>query len=310
MRGDVTTGGLDTTYYFQYAPDSEQFCTSEGASGTPSSSAMQILPAGFGRANVGVEVYGLASGSSYCYRLFTTNSDGTAYGGVDTFTYVLPPPGVPSTGLTTTGASTATMVGRVSPNGQATAVEVVYDVAGSEFCTNQSSTDPAFHTPPVGIAADVVASQVVSLILSGLTPGTQYCAGLLATNPSGATLVRVNPFTAGVPVVEPLGVVAVGRTAATVSGTVDPVAQPTTYAVAYDLASSPWCRSNGSLGKPSFLAGGGALRFTDVRSHNVTAEVTGLAPRISYCLVLMARNGSGAAFAGTPTPLLAKCFFT
>jgi hypothetical protein len=302
MRGDVTTGGLDTTYYFQYALSGDQFCTSQGASGTPSSSAVQILPAAFSRANVGAAVYGLANGSGYCYRFVTTNSDGTAYGGIDTFTYSLPRPAIAAPALTTTGASTATMVGLVSPNGQATSVEVAYDVAGSEFCANRGSTDAAFHTPLVTIGA-IVASQDVSLTLSGLTPGTQYCAGLLATNPSGTATAFGPAFTAGVPLLWPGSTTtAIGDTAASVTGTVDPVGQTTTYDVAYDAINSTWCRSGGASGAPSLATQQLPLPFTDTTYHAVTVKVSGLAPTTSYCLALVIHNASGEA-AGAPALL-------
>jgi hypothetical protein len=249
-------------------------------------------------------VYGLANGSSYCYRFVATNGDGTAYGGIETFMYSLPRPGIVGPGIvTTTGASTATMVGQVSPNGQATSVEVAYDVAGSEFCTNQSSKDAAFHTQPVTIDGDA-NSQSVSLTLANLTPGTQYCAGLLATNPSGATLARaVNPFTAGVPLLQPGSTMAIGNTGASVTGTVDPVGQATTYGVAYDSINSTWCRSDGASGAPSLATQQLPLPFTDTTYHAVTAKVSGLAPTTGYCLALVAHNASGTTTTAAPARL-------
>jgi hypothetical protein len=83
-----------------------------------------------------------------------------------------------------------------------------------------------------------------------------------------------------------------------VTASIDPVAQATSYRIVYDRASSPWCRSGGSSGTPSFTTARVRLPFTDLRTHAVTATVTGLSARTSYCIALAARNGSGTTNVG------------
>jgi hypothetical protein len=304
LSGTVTTGDLDTTYFFQYALTSDAFCTSQGQAGTPSSSASQIVAGGFVRAGVSIDVPGLTDGASYCYRFVATNADGTGTGSLYTFTYTPPAPSITSAGLLTTGATTALVQARVWPNGDATTVEVAYDVEGSPYCSTPRSGQAAFETSPIAVAAGLNTERV-TVTLTGLDPGRGYCARLVATNASGTTIGAPFPdtFTAGVPLAQPTDVVAIGRTAALLTASVDPVGQATRYLVAYDVSGSTWCQSGGALGTPAHATSGLPLSFTDTGYHAVKAEVSGLAPRRSYCAAVEARNGSGATFAGAPSPL-------
>jgi hypothetical protein len=97
-------------------------------------------------------------------------------------------------------------------------------------------------------------------------------------------------FTAGAPLVTTDSATANGGNAATVSGTVNPEGQATTYAASYDTANSAFCQGFGTAANTTPAQSLGA---TDTTAHSVTVNLTGLAVNTSYCVVLFATNASG-----------------
>jgi hypothetical protein len=300
LSGTGMTGFIDTSVYFQYALASDPFCVSGGRTGTPSSSAGQVVPGGSTPFGVSATVAGLTRGDTYCFRLVAANGIGTSLGAMSTFPFYVPPEA--SGYLTTTGARTATVSGSVFPALQPTSVEVDYDLASSAFCKSGAPNEASLRTAAVTVPASGALVGVV-LALTGLTPGDQYCAAIVARNATGTASSMLPMFAAGVPSAQPLGLRVLGDTAAHVAGWIDPVGQTTTYDVAYDTLRSPWCHHNGATGAPSFSTTPVTLPFTDARSHEVIVPVTGLSPRASYCLALVARNSSGTTVAGPPFQL-------
>jgi hypothetical protein len=293
-----TTGSLDTSLYFQYALTSDRFCSSEGATGTPSSTPAQIIPGASTPFDVSATVADLSRGSTYCFRFVATNAVGTSYSAIGVFPFFIAPQ--PSgMSVTTTGARAATVTGSVLPELLATSVEVDYDLVASPFCTHRRPDLASGRTTPATLPADLMLHNV-SLSLSGLRPGRRYCAAIVARNEGGQSSTSLSTFTAGSPVVGPVSVAAIAGTAATIMGSIDPVAQPTRYHVAYDTGRSRWCRDHGSGGAAAFSTRPRTLRFKDLGQHNVIMRIHGLRPLRSYCLALVARNRSGTTVAAAP----------
>ena len=302
LQGAGTTGGLDTRMYFEYALGSDPFCSSGGTTGTPATTSWQQVAARFTPFRDSEQITtGLSVGSTYCFRFVAANSAGTSYGSIYTFAFVFSPE-VSNGPVTPTGATTASFDPAVWPGGLPTTYQVNYDAAGSPYCTSHGQASAAFTAASATIPADA-AWHDVSVGLSGLTPGRQYCAGITAHNSSGQALGWGGTFTAGVPLVRQTTLSAIGQTSATVEGSVDPVGQTTSFYAVFDTAGSTWCRSAGSTGTPSFSGASQTLPFTDAAYHDVSAPVAGLAPDTDYCIGLATQNGSGATLAGSPAPL-------
>jgi hypothetical protein len=87
---------------------------------------------------------------------------------------------------------------------------------------------------------------------------------------------------------------------ASVEAKVNPGGQTTTLFLQYDLASSQWCTSGGSLGTAAYQAGRGTIAATDFSFHLYTVHLVNLTPATSYCAVMVAQNNSGTAHTATP----------
>ncbi len=318
VTGQVNPSGQTTEYHVAYDLASSEWCTSSGLAGSPAQSTSPVT-LGFTDATshqVLVELIALTGGSEYCVELIAVNGSGTSEGYPQSFTV-----GAPSAfafGLQSTGATTATVTGQVNPSGQTTEYHVAYDLASSEWCTSSGlAGSPAQSTSPVTLGFTDATSHQVSVELTGLGAGNEYCAELIAVNGSGTGYGSAEFFFAGLPAASTSNAFATGVTTATVTGQVNPSGQTTEYHVAYDLASSEWCTSSGLAGSPAQSTSSVTLGFTDATSHQVSVELTGLSAGNEYCVELVTVNGSGAAhgsqitfFAGFPAASTSNAFAT
>ncbi len=201
--------------------------------------------------------------------------------------------------MTVTGAATATVDGSVNPGGETTTYDVGYDVASSDWCTTGgASGPPANATTAQTLGFTDNDFHDVSVDLTGLTPGTQYCAAVVASNSSGSATGEQFQFGAGLPLASTFDANATGASTATVEGSVNPSGQTTTYKVEYDVADSDWCQTGGESGSPANSTTAQTLGFTDSAPHDVTVALSGLSPGTDYCADLIASNSSGDADGG------------
>jgi hypothetical protein len=140
--------------------------------------------------------------------------------------------------------------------------------------------------------------------LEGLTPSSEYCAKLVASNASGTVYGGQRRFTtpaqtqkAPPPSVATDRASATGPTTAIVEGNADPEGQPTTVHADYALASDLWCTSNGTSGTPVETAsqplGSGNAMFSEI-----VIKLERLASSSEYCAELVASNASGTVYGG------------
>jgi len=164
-NGTVNPNGTDTTYYFQYGTS-----TSYGKN-TSSASA----GAGTTGTPVSATLSGLASSTTYHYRLVAVSSAGTTDGSDETFSTTTPPAvttGIPST----IARSWAGISGTVNPKGQATTYYFRYGTT-TAYGLQSSPANAGSGTGPVGVHADIY----------GLTPNTTYHYQLVAQNTGGTS---------------------------------------------------------------------------------------------------------------------------
>jgi hypothetical protein len=173
---------------------------------------------------------------------------------------------------------------------------VQYDLANSTWCMSSGfSGSPAHTTPPQPLGFTDTTSHEVSVGLTSLSAGSQYCAQVIASNGSGQGNGGVVTWNQGLPGASTTDAFSTGTVTATVDGAVNPAGQSTDYKVLYDVASSDWCSSSGASGSPAFATTPQILGFTDNSSHDVSVPVTGLTEGTSYCAELQATNGGGSA---------------
>lgn len=263
LNGRVDPNGAETEYYFEYGP------TSSYGSRTATASA------GSGNDAVAVSalVSDLQSGTRYHFRIVATSSLGTARGGDRTFT-TDPPPSVETRGVTDVGPTTATLTGRVNPQGRNTSVYFEYGTTSGYG----SKTATAF----VGASRSWLN---VTAPFSGLTPGTTYHYRLVATSDAGTSRGADRAFATSTRATALTGSAsAVSATSAAVSGTVNPNGRSTTWWFEYGTSTRYGTRTS------ERSAGSGTA---DVAA---AATLTGLAPGTTYHYRLAARSSSGTSY--------------
>jgi hypothetical protein len=184
VSGTVNPNGSATRYAFQYGTTTgfghETTLTSAGSGTTPST--------------VSASITGLASGTTYHYRILALNGSGTATGGDLTFkTAGTPPPPPPTKPTSTTGTASASVNGAtvnatVNPNGFLTHYYF-------EFGTSSAY---GLQTSPASAGSGTAAISVTRT-LAGLQSDQTYHYRIVAVSSSGTTLGADATFTTGSP---------------------------------------------------------------------------------------------------------------
>jgi hypothetical protein len=262
LSATLTTGGLNTSAYFQYGPT-----TNYG-----SYSATNNLAATNITLSVTNPVSGLSPLTLYHFQLVAANSLGTNASADLAFTTLPLPPAVtnlPASGVNTTNT---TLNGSVNPNG---AVAFAYFQYG--ITTNYGS-----YSVTNTLAATNIAVSVSNLI-SGLAPGTTYHYLLVAGNSGGIGLGTDLAVTtsAGPPTATTLGASPITSTNATLNGSLFTGGLDTSAYFQYGLTTN-----YGGYAATNMLAA------TNV-TLSVSNSVSGLTPGTTYHFQLVAGNSAG-----------------
>jgi hypothetical protein len=186
VDGLVNPEGESTTYAVQWDLNSSTWCQNFGTVGSPANttSATPFPDTGTNFEDVQVDLTGLTGGTDYCAQLIANNGSGPSEGG--TFEWIQGLPETLTTGQTPTGATTSTIQGQINPVGQSTTYKVQWDLNSSTWCQSfATSGSPAHTTAGTVLGFSDNALHDVSVGITGLTSGTDYCAQLIATNGSG-----------------------------------------------------------------------------------------------------------------------------
>lgn len=292
----INPGGEVTTYAVEYGPADSTWCTSNGTSDAPANKVdgTSGIPGDSADHDVSIDLTGLTAQTAYCAEFVATNGSGSGDEGPLSWTQG------EASALTFDTYSTTeketTVDGAVDAAAQSGATyEVQWDKADSPWCTsNGTSGTPANTTaPPADFNFSDGAYHDVSADIGGLTLGTDYCAQLFATNGYGGSGGGLLEWTQGTPSVITNSADATSTTTATVTGDVDPIGQPTTYWVEYDLANSDWCTSGGGSGSPTYTTAPAGLGATDDSSYGVSVALSGLGGNLDYCAEVVAKNSYG-----------------
>ena len=261
VSGTVNPGGQATTWYVEYG------------TGTSYGSQTASASAGSGSANVAVSrsLSGLASGTTYHYRVVATNAAGTSRGADGIFTTSAAPAAVTgaATGVTPTSA---TLTGTVDPNGRATTWYFEYGTSTS-YGTRTAVRDAGSGATAVGVAAGV----------SSLARGRVYHYRLVASSDAGTTRGADRTFTTfGAPAVTTDAATSVTPTSARLNGTITPNGQATSWYFEYGTTAAYGTRT------PVRNAGSGT------GAVRVNESVTRLRTGVVYHYRLVATNASGS----------------
>jgi NHL repeat len=178
--GAMLTATLDTekgetVSYFEYGTTPEYGLSTARANSSGSGESVVSISAGE-----------LAAGTTYHFRLVSTNLAGTVRGHDETFT--TGPPVLPI--LATGGASAVSQT-------SATITGTVARGAGPSTYAFEIGTDPEALGAPTGLGSVGVGSgeAAATLEVQGLLPGTTYHYRILATNVGGTSAGAIESFT-------------------------------------------------------------------------------------------------------------------
>ncbi len=234
---------------------------------------------------------GLVSGNTYYFCAIASNSAGTNYGAVLSFTT----PGAP---VTTTAAATAvtsssaTLNGAANPAGSATTGFFRYATTSPGSCNNTFGTRAPAGSGGTSLGAGFTSSPF-SENLSGLAAATTYYYCAIGTNAFGTTFGPLMSFTtAAGPAVATSPASSVTSTTATLNGSASPRGLATTGWFRYASTNPGTC--NDAFGTRVPLTGGTALG-SGTAAVAYLENLTGLMPGTTYWFCAIAQNSVGTS---------------
>jgi hypothetical protein len=304
--GGVFTATLDpngdstTEYQAVYAPIASSFCTPSGTSVAPTQTGYTALKSTVTNV-VTVSVSGLTAQSGYCIALEATGATGQA----DQVSVTSAPiaitqdsPSVTAPSYQSSSSTGGTLSATINPyaDSSSTTYEAVYAPSGSAWCTTDAAQGSATASPSSPVALG--SSDNVSVTLS-LTADTSYCAAIEATSDAGTTISSLVTLVQGAPVLTNSGLTEVDPSDTTITASINPSGQSTSYYVAYDTAGSAFC--GGTSTTATYNTSTVTLKNADTTTTPIAVELsTGISPKGSYCAQLISMNSSGK----TDGPLL------
>lgn len=267
LNGELDPAGLPTHYYFEWGPDTGYGNVTSAPPGTEVT--------GSGAMAVTADIEGLASYSTYHYRLVASNEIGTTYGDDEAVTTSPPDlPAISATSATDVTDDSATLSAEINPGYGATVYRFQYG----------PSTEYGFRTVTSESIGEDGSNHPVSKEIGGLLPGMTYHYRVVAINFTGVTHGPDRTFTTqSAPKIFSTGSANLTQTTATVTAQIYPGLSPTTYHVEY-----------GVNGFESRTPESGVVGSDGV-DRGVSVDLSGLTPGTTYSFRVVAVNGIGTS---------------
>jgi MYXO-CTERM domain-containing protein len=290
VNGSANPNLLSATGWFRYSATDPGSCNDTFGTRAPASGGT-ALGAGGTPVSYSRSLTGLTSGTTYYYCAIASNSAGTGFGGVLSFT-TSGPPVVTTSAASAVTSSGATLNGSANPNLVSTTGWFRYSA------TNPGSCNDAFGTraPASGGAALGAGSTPVAYAqpVSGLSPATTYYVCAIASSTAGTAFGSVMTFTTpAAPVVTTSAATSVASTTATLNGSANPRLSDATGWFRYSATNPGSC--NDSFGTRAPASGGTALG-NGSSPVAYSEALTGLSAGTTYFFCAIAQNGVGTSF--------------
>ena len=239
---------------------------------------------------------GLSPGTTYYYCALASNSVGTGFGAVSSFT-TQDVPVVVTSAASGIGGTAATLNGTGDPNLGATTGYFRYSTTNPVTCNDTFGTRaPVSGGTSLGSGTNAVA---FFQNLSGLTPGATYYFCAIATNGVGTGFGSVMSFfTPAAPAITTLAATPVTAFAATLNASGNPNSASTTGWFRYSTTNPSFC--DDFFGTRAPASGGSAL---GVGASNVpfSQNIGGLSPGTTSYFCAIGQNSVGTTFGSVLT---------
>ncbi|MDP1827067.1 MAG: hypothetical protein Q8L48_27585 [Archangium sp.] len=292
LNASAIPNGATATGWFRYSASNPGTCSDAFGTRIPAVSGGTALGAGAAPVDFSRAIAGLTPGTTYFYCGLASNSVGTGFGSLLTFTTPPTAPLVTSNGVSLITGSTATLNGLANPRGDATTGWFRYATASPGTCNDSFGT----RAPAAGGSALGSSNGSIAYVenLVGLSPGTTYYYCAIAQNSVGLGFGGVGSFTTqDVPTVITSAALGIGGTFATLNGSADPNLGTTTGYFRYGTVSPGTC--NDSFGTRAPAAGGTNLG-SGTSQVGFAQALSGLTPGATYYFCAIATNGVGTGF--------------
>ena len=231
---------------FTYGRDSQLISDSVTVTASPSSAT------GSSPTSVSIDLTGLSTGSTYYFRVYAQNANGSNTGTIQSFTVSAPP--LVATVAATLEGGTVTLNGSVNANGASTS-SILFVYGTSSNLTTETAT---ITSSPSSVAGN--STLAVSRSITGLAGSTTYYFLLKASNAQGTTSGSILSFTTPTP----------DTTAPTVSLTTSPatttISTPITVTITFSEAVTGFSSTDLTLGGTATgFAKGSAISLSSSR---------------------------------------------
>jgi YHS domain-containing protein len=290
LNGSATPDGDATTGWYRYGTFNPGTCDDVFGTRVPSSGGAALGTGSSGVAYT-MTATGLTPGTTYYFCALASNSLGTSFGAVLSFTTSSSAPVVSTTSATSLTGTTATLNGSAVPGGSATTGWFRYASASPGSCNDSFGT----RVPSSGGAAlgAGLSSVPYALATAGLTPGTTYYFCALASNSVGNAVGAVLSFTTPVPpTVTTSAATSTATSGATLNGAANPNGAATAGYFRYATVDPGTC--NDTFGTRAPTSGGTSLG-AGTSSLAYSQAVTGLAPLTTYYVCAVATSSAGTS---------------
>ncbi len=291
LRGEGTPNGSNASAWFRYSTSNPGTCNDSFGGRAPTSSSTS-LGSGASAVPYSTSISSLQPGATYYYCAIVSNSYGTGFGAVLSFTT---PPTAPT--VVTGGASSLTMSAGVlsgygNPGGDATTAWFRFATASPGTCNDSFGTRaPAMGGSALGAGPNNVS---FSQAITGLAPATTYYYCALATNSSGTAFGAVQTFvTPSAPTAFTTAASNLTNSSATLNGYGNPNRASASGWFRYSTTNPVTC--DDKFGSRTPLSGGSSLG-NDIYDQPFSQSISGLSPATTYYYCAIVSSSEGTAY--------------
>jgi len=290
LNGAATPNGATALGWFRYASTNPGSCTDGFGTRTPASSGTG-LGAGTSDVSYLASIAGLLPGTTYYFCAIASNSAGTGFGSLVSFTTAPALPSVATNVPTMVTTSGATFNGSANPNGDGTTAWFRIDTVSPGTCNDSFGTRlPSSSGTALGGGTIAVAYTQTAT----LSPGTLYYVCAIAQNGVGTAFGTVRSFTTpALPDLATFAATPITATTATLNGSVDPNGNTTTSWFRYATTSPGTCSDAFGFRAP---ASGGFAAGAGTAPVNYGQAISGLTPATTYYFCAIGSSAIGTAF--------------